>query len=122
MLEWYVGEQKPASAVRASPAAAITGNPYRGLEAFREEDADRFFGREQLTLTLWDRCRMLHQGKQNGPNRLRFLCIHGPSGSGKSSVARAGLLPEIARHPWEPLHSVRMLTLMPGHHPLRNLG
>src|SRR5262249_44238951 len=62
------------------------GNPYKGLRAFEEADAADFFGRELLTAHLIDR---LHTG--------RFLAVVGPSGSGKSSVVRAGLVPAIRR-------------------------
>ena len=55
--------EQPAAATEteeAGPAAApeaekpLGPNPYRGLEAFRKEDADRFFGREALVDRLWD--------------------------------------------------------------------
>ncbi|MGH8553261.1 MAG: hypothetical protein ACRERS_08200, partial [Methylococcales bacterium] len=63
--------------------------------AFQEQDADRFFGREELTLKLHNQCRDIHEAAQGQRAKgLRFLAIHGPSGSGKSSLARAGLLPE----------------------------
>ena len=68
-------------------------NPYKGLEAFQEADAARFFGREQLTQDIWEKFQGLHQTPSDGSARLRFLAILGPSGSGKSSVARAGLIP-----------------------------
>ncbi len=60
--------------------------PYKGLQYFDEPDADLFFGRESLTTEL---VRRLRQG--------RFLAVVGASGSGKSSVVRAGLVPAI-RH------------------------
>jgi WD40 repeat protein/DNA-binding SARP family transcriptional activator len=59
-------------------------NPYKGLRAFGEADAEDFFGREQLTQTLVER-----MGED------RFLAIVGPSGSGKSSVVLAGLVPAL---------------------------
>jgi tetratricopeptide (TPR) repeat protein len=60
--------------------------PYKGLQFFDEADADRFVGREQLTARLVGR---LHQ--------LRFLAVIGASGSGKSSLVRAGVLPALRR-------------------------
>lgn len=62
-----------------------TISPYRGLQAFREEDAQYFFGREQAV------ARLLHSLREE-PN---FLALLGPSGSGKSSLIYAGLLPLI---------------------------
>jgi WD40 repeat protein/energy-coupling factor transporter ATP-binding protein EcfA2 len=58
--------------------------PYRGLDAFREEDQHLFFGRQRLIAQLID---------QLAGDRL--LVIVGPSGSGKSSLVRAGLLPRL---------------------------
>jgi len=64
--------------------------PFRGLQCFDQEDATLFFGREMLTARL---AGQLH--------RKRFLIVVGASGSGKSSVLRAGLLPALQRN--EPL-------------------
>src|SRR5512141_1520512 len=58
--------------------------PYKGLQYFDETDAGHFFGREELTGRLIGR---LH--------RSRFLAIVGASGSGKSSVVRAGMIPAL---------------------------
>ena len=60
--------------------------PYLGLQYFDENDAGRFFGREQLTARIANR---LHD--------TRFLAIIGASGSGKSSVVRAGVIPALRR-------------------------
>src|SRR5215831_12370921 len=71
-------------------------SPYKGLEAFYEEDADRFFGRSAIIDALWGRLRDLHTPPFPGQTATtRLLAIIGPSGSGKSSVARAGLVPEL---------------------------
>ena len=61
---------------------AIPACPYRGLFAFREEDAPYFFGRETFT-------RQLREAIRHRP----LLAVVGSSGSGKSSVVFAGLLP-----------------------------
>jgi WD40 repeat protein/DNA-binding SARP family transcriptional activator len=55
--------------------------PYLGLRTFEEEHADRFFGRDADTARLLDRLE-----------RTRFLAVLGASGSGKSSLVRAGLV------------------------------
>ena len=60
--------------------------PYRGLQYFDEADADHFLGREALTAKLAGRLR-----------ETRFLAVIGASGSGKSSVVRAGLAPALRR-------------------------
>ena len=58
--------------------------PYKGLQYFDEADAEHFLGREKLTATLAGRLR-----------ETRFLAVIGASGSGKSSVVRAGLIPAL---------------------------
>jgi class 3 adenylate cyclase/WD40 repeat protein/type II secretory pathway pseudopilin PulG len=69
----------------ASAAAISAGSgPYRGLAPFLEDDADYFFGRTGLIDAVVDRL---------GVNRV--IGILGVSGSGKSSLARAGLVPRL---------------------------
>lgn len=63
-------------------------NPYKGLRAFGAADRQDFFGREKLIEEL------LQKMKPQEPLS-RFLAIIGPSGSGKSSLVRAGLLPAV---------------------------
>ena len=58
--------------------------PYKGLQSFDEADAEHFLGRERLTARLVGRLR-----------DDRFLAVVGASGSGKSSVVRAGLIPAL---------------------------
>lgn len=100
----------------------IGDNPYLGLLAFQEKDADRFFGRESLTEHLWEVFCELHKPTTGGPPTLRLLPILGPSGSGKSSVARAGLIPELARRPLPELKTPRVAVITPGSHPIEALA
>ncbi len=58
--------------------------PYQGLQFFDESAAGRFFGREQLTARVIGRL-----------DRARFLAVIGASGSGKSSLVRAGVIPAL---------------------------
>lgn len=97
-----------------SPGAELPrfnpSNPYMGLKAFDRDQAEYFFGREQPVRALLDRL------SQN-----RFLAVIGPSGSGKSSLVRAGLLPELAgdRIPGSRDWQVEIIT--PGPYPLQTL-
>jgi WD40 repeat protein len=82
-------DEEQAAVLDAARAAASTPCPYLGLAAFQPIDAERFFGRDQLTATLVTRSAGLLA--QPG-----LLMVLGPSGSGKSSLLRAGLLPAVA--------------------------
>ena len=81
--------------------------PFKGLQYFDEADADLFFGRAQVTAKLAGYVR--HH---------RFLAVIGASGSGKSSIVRAGLIPALRRDPtpWQ-IH-----TITPTVHPLESLA
>jgi len=101
---WQVGRQQPRQAVVvgqrlgllegaarqdiALPDWMVGHNPYKGLAAFQQADAADFFGREALVEQL-----VAHL--QDRGDLARFLAVVGPSGSGKSSVVRAGLLPAL---------------------------
>jgi energy-coupling factor transporter ATP-binding protein EcfA2 len=65
-------------------------NPYPGLAPFDESDAPFFFGREASVQRLLSRIRDMSE-----PGQPRFLCVTGASGSGKSSLVRAGLVPAL---------------------------
>ncbi len=94
------------------PLAPLTDvNPFRGLEAFDEEHAEFFFGREALTQQLVEQLR--------GD---RFLGVLGPSGSGKSSVVRAGLVPKLRGGALPGSDRWPIVVLRPGAHPLESLA
>ncbi len=103
---------------QSAKVGEIGPNPYKGLQAFQETDGDRFFGREKQIQQLWNRFRSLHEGDST----IRLLPMYGPSGSGKSSLARAGLIPEFARRPLPGAAQARVAVLVPGTHPLEALA
>ena len=65
------------------------GSPYRGLEVFRSEHAPIFFGRDEEV------CEALERLRAQAEAGCAFLLLVGASGSGKSSLARAGILPSL---------------------------
>ncbi|MCR6484808.1 hypothetical protein M8542_18425 [Amycolatopsis sp. OK19-0408] len=83
---WHVVAEESRPDGADSPPAPDSGEipPYVGLAAFTSADAGRFFGRERLIEKLLARL-----------SRQRFLAVLGASGSGKSSLLRAGLLPAV---------------------------
>ena len=95
----------------ASPAL-VAGNPYPGLRPFERSQAALFFGREDQTGEL-----LLHLHQH------RFVGVVGLSGSGKSSLVRAGLIPALERGFLPAAGSRwRIAVMRPGSHPLQALA
>jgi hypothetical protein len=92
--------------------------PYRGLLAFQFEDAPFFFGREALAGWLVSALRREVRAAQG----VRFLGVLGRSGSGKSSVVLAGLLPKLKAGEIEGSENWPAAVLRPGDDPLGNLA
>ena len=80
--------QTPDPLVVDTKTSEQARNPYKGLRPFSEADADDFFGRTALVDRLVERLA------ETGADA-RFLAVVGPSGGGKSSAVRAGLLPAL---------------------------
>ncbi|MEO1146535.1 MAG: ATP-binding protein [Cyanobacteria bacterium J06638_22] len=125
IVVYVSGGQAIINAAEASTAPELRqssqdlgSNPYKGLLAFNENDGDRYFGRSDEIKTLWDKFRDLHGSE----GKTRLLPIYGPSGSGKSSLARAGLLPELGRRPLPGREQARVAVLVPGNDPLYSLA
>jgi hypothetical protein len=96
--------QLPSRTVRM---LAVDECPYPGLAAFQESDADRFFGRSAEVARMIARIR-----------ELPLTGVVGPSGTGKSSFVRAGLVPALKAtgERWE------VVTLRPGRQPIKTLA
>ena len=102
--------------------ATAARNPYKGLRAFRAEDAQDFFGRDTLIAEMTDQLRELLVSQPAQSRRDRLLTVIGPSGSGKSSVVMAGLLPRLASGALAGSDSwVYLDPMVPGTHPLEAL-
>ncbi|HET6643774.1 MAG TPA: protein kinase, partial [Gaiellaceae bacterium] len=108
----HVREQARALSAPPTPtrSAAEGTCPFKGLASFEPVDADYFFGRERLVAEL--AARLVGAG---------FLGIVGPSGSGKSSVLRAGLLPALAAGVLPGSEGWQRLLMRPGEQPLEEL-
>ena len=80
--------------------------PYKGLSAFREEDVDFFFGRDEFIEKL-----------VKAVNTKSLVPIVGASGSGKSSVVFAGLVPQLRKN-----SNVQIVSFRPGDNPFDALA
>ena len=107
--------------VAPQPLAGTSGqveSPYRGLEAFRETDADFFFGRDAAIGEVLSRLSDCLAGTG-------LLVVSGVSGAGKTSLIRAGVLRELRRAglPSEPAAARwPCVVLVPGRSPLDELA
>ena len=101
-----VAPQRGMSSMPPEGAGPVA-NPYRGLRAFDDGDADRFFGRDRLVDEMVGRLAGDGVGS-------RCLLAVGPSGSGKSSIVRAGLVPALRRGAVSGSADWFITTMVPG--------
>ncbi|MEV8633663.1 caspase family protein [Streptosporangium sp. NPDC051023] len=114
-----LGDRQPLvpNIAHRSAGTELTGepggefSPYRGLASFGPEDSRYFFGRSDLTRTLVD--RVAEQLSRPG-----VLVVAGPSGSGKSSLLSAGLIPALER----PSGKAAFALITPGGDPVGALA
>jgi energy-coupling factor transporter ATP-binding protein EcfA2 len=85
--------------------------PYKGLDVFEEEDAELFFGREKLVDDLVSRVK-----------DSRTVFVTGPSGSGKSSLVRAGVIHALKQGSIKGSDRWLYATMKPGRDPIGELG
>jgi WD40 repeat protein/transcriptional regulator with XRE-family HTH domain len=107
-----------AANVRREDAPEPGMSPYKGLEYFDEADAGLFVGREALTARLAE--RVLSFDSKKAAADQRFFAIVGASGSGKSSLVRAGLVPALRWDKRSANWQIHVLT--PTAHPLESLA
>ncbi|WP_235948089.1 ATP-binding protein [Candidatus Frankia alpina] len=109
----------PTSSLAPTPGdvddpAGATGCPYPGLAGFDAASERWFFGRERMVTDLVVQVRT--RLTEGGP-----LVLVGASGSGKSSLLRAGLLPVLARGAVPGSDTWPQVLMTPGEHPVRSL-
>ncbi len=102
------------SGERAGPPTVVDENPYKGLRSFSTADAPDFFGRERFVERLVAR---LGRGGPMG----RFVAVVGPSGSGKSSVVKAGLIPALRGNAAPGSSDWFAIEMVPGRSPFDQL-
>ena len=90
--------------------AAAIPCPYKGLASYQPEDAHSFFGREALVDELIRRMKLQ-----------RVLVVGGPSGSGKSSLVRAGLIPALRAGAIAGSETWPIVLMTPGRDPMSEL-
>lgn len=95
------------------PLEGVIRNPYKGLRAFEELDAGDFFGRRSEIDRLLSRL---------SDTKRRFMAVIGPSGSGKSSLVRAGVLAELRNGTVEGSGQWLIVSMLPGDQPFEKLA
>ena len=111
-LEEQILLQDPSLRPEKPAQPAIEGpNPFKGLRAFEETDAMDFFGRAALVAELVDAMS----------GRERLVAVVGPSGSGKSSVVRAGLIPALRQGALAGSDGWLTASMLPGGQPFTEL-
>lgn len=115
----FVGDLNRAGASAGGDATPLAlpadlPNPYLGLRSFDEADQENYFGREGHIASLVARL-----GATGLPSRC--IGLIGPSGSGKSSLVRAGLSPAIHNGSVPGSHQWLSTTMVPGNDPYEAL-
>ena len=101
------GADTPSLAATYTPAE----NPYKGLRAFGESDAEHFFGRDALVAQL-----------VAAVAEHRLVAVVGPSGIGKSSVVKAGLVPALRKGALTGSERWLVADVFPGAYPFEDLA
>ncbi|WP_017315154.1 nSTAND1 domain-containing NTPase [Mastigocladopsis repens] len=93
-----------------APPLNLENNPYKGLQSYNEKDSDLFFGREKQIEKLYQKVV---------DNKQRLTLVLGASGTGKSSLVKAGLIPKLRKDDktWSILPTFR-----PGESPFKSLN
>lgn len=111
--EYYIDLQRKAQSLEIIDKDATSKKPFPGLRPFSTAEAHLFFGREGLSSEV---LKMLL-------TESNFLAILGASGSGKSSLIRAGLIPNLHAGKWQEENSNwRIVICRPGNNPIGNLA
>jgi WD40 repeat protein/DNA-binding SARP family transcriptional activator len=102
-------QDPPTDALEERPGGVVC--PYKGLARFEPDDVGFFFGRERLVAELVT--HLVGAG---------LVGVVGPSGSGKSSLVRAGLLPALGGGVLPGSQRWRLVLVRPGEHPMQELA
>ncbi|MFN8564802.1 MAG: protein kinase [Anaerolineae bacterium] len=125
--------ERPAQAAEDTTSVVTASvfepeNPYKGLLAFQPADSRDFFGRERLLQQVLERMAEVKPNRGDGStthaaeaSSARILMIIGPSGSGKSSFVKAGLIPALWRGDLLMPEHWSVIDIVPGSHPLDSL-
>ncbi|MFZ4659330.1 MAG: SUMF1/EgtB/PvdO family nonheme iron enzyme [Caldilineaceae bacterium] len=106
-----VAPMPPEPTPPTPPALLTVSNPYRGLEPFEAKHAANYFGRAAMVAKVLDKLQATN-----------FVAVVGPSGSGKSSLVRAGLVTALHAGKLPSSREWAVTIIRPGDDPLRALA
>lgn len=106
--QWEIDELR---SLLGKPITRPDVEPYRGLAPFTDEDTQFFFGRDKMIATLVDKVR-----------ERNFVIVVGNSGSGKSSLVRAGLIAKLHKNIITDSADWEIALMRPHLDPLRELA
>lgn len=110
--EYYLDLQRKGQTVKLLDNEETLRNPFPGLRPFRTSEAHLFFGRKEQSDELISRLMAN-----------RFLAVLGNSGSGKSSLVRAGLIPALhAGRRQKQVSDWKIVIFRPGNSPIQNMA
>jgi len=111
------GQQLTDTVQFSDEPLVINRNPYKGLNAFSELDANDFYGRSAVIQQMLERLENQHEHDEPA-----FLTVIGASGSGKSSIVRAGLIPRLRSGVINDSGTWLYITMTPGTTPIQTLA
>ena len=101
----------PSADIQSWVSGELPRSPYPGLRPFEMDEWQIFFGREAITDEVIEQLISQH-----------VVSVHGSSGSGKSSLVRAGIMPRLKQDHANSGLTWRNCAMVPGNAPLRNLA
>jgi len=110
----FLNPSQPILRLNSAVEATRQNNPFKGLQTYEENDAEKFFGRNRVS---GDIVKKIQEHFQSPVTENLLIVVTGISGSGKSSVIKAGIMPQLKERGWHCMGIIR-----PGEEPLKSFA